>query len=120
MSEQAVVGEGTEVNKGENARMASFVGALAIGTWTIKLPHWTCLVFQYFIPIFFERFDFPFFKYSLLSPLFTKVPFLLFDIHHLTLLFFSLSALFLFKQNSKRMHCFFVSSSRSCKNYSWS
>ena len=31
MSEAAVVGEGTEVNKGENARMASFVGALAIG-----------------------------------------------------------------------------------------
>jgi T-complex protein 1 subunit beta len=30
MSEAAVVGEGTEVNKGENARMASFVGALAI------------------------------------------------------------------------------------------
>ena len=31
MSEAAVVGEGTEVNKGENARMASFMGALAIG-----------------------------------------------------------------------------------------
>ena len=34
MSEAAVVGEGTEVNKGENARMASFVGALAIGTFS--------------------------------------------------------------------------------------
>lgn len=96
MSEQAVVGEGTEVNKGENARMASFVGALAIGTWTIKLPHWTFFVVQYFIPIFFERFDFPFFKYKLV------------DIHHLTLLFFSLSSLFLLKQNSKT-HALFLS-----------
>jgi hypothetical protein len=33
MSAQAVIGEGAEDNKGENARMASFVGALAIGTF---------------------------------------------------------------------------------------
>ena len=32
MSAQAVIGEGAQDNKGENARMASFVGALAIGT----------------------------------------------------------------------------------------
>jgi hypothetical protein len=38
MSEAAVVGEGTEVNKGENARMASFVGALAIGEYCPLLP----------------------------------------------------------------------------------
>lgn len=75
MSEQAVVGEGTEVNKGENARMASFVGALAIGTWTIKLPHWTCLVFQYFIPIFFERFEFPIFQIQLALSTLHQSPF---------------------------------------------
>jgi hypothetical protein len=50
MSEAAVVGEGTEVNKGENARMASFVGALAIGEYCPLLPPHT-----YFSYIFFSN-----------------------------------------------------------------
>jgi hypothetical protein len=51
MSEAAVVGEGTEVNKGENARMASFVGALAIGEYCHFSPPHT-----YFSYIFFSKF----------------------------------------------------------------
>ena len=48
MSEAAVVGEGTEVNKGENARMASFVGALAIGEYCHFSPHTRTLVIFFF------------------------------------------------------------------------
>ena len=51
MSEAAVVGEGTEVNKGENARMASFVGALAIGEYCPLLPPHTYFSYIFFFEI---------------------------------------------------------------------
>ena len=47
MSAQAVIGEGAEDNKGENARMASFVGALAIGTFLSPIHHYHLHFFRF-------------------------------------------------------------------------